>query len=87
MWLDRAVAVCDAAPLPLRAAVLREAAWFARFLADDDRAEALGEQALALSREQGDPTAIAHALTLLGWVAEEQGRFARARTFYEEALR
>jgi non-specific serine/threonine protein kinase len=85
-WLDRAVAVCDAAPLPLHAAVLREAGWFARHLIDHDRAEALGERALALSREHGDPTAIVHALTLLGWVAEGQGRFARARTFHEEAL-
>lgn len=86
VWLDRAVAVCAAAPLPLRAAVLREAAWFARHLIDHDRAEALGEQALVLSREQGDTTAIVHALTLLGWVAEEQGRYARARAFHEEAL-
>ncbi|MDQ3694309.1 MAG: tetratricopeptide repeat protein [Chloroflexota bacterium] len=86
VWLDRAVAVCAAAPLPLRATVLREAAWFARHLTDHDRAEALGEQALALSREQGDTAAIVHALTLLGWVAEEQGRFARALAFHEEAL-
>jgi predicted ATPase/DNA-binding CsgD family transcriptional regulator len=84
-WLDRAVAVCDAASLPLRAAVLREAAWFEwRF--DLDRAETLGQQALALSREHGDPTAVVHALTHLGWTAEYQGRFARALAFHEEAI-
>jgi predicted ATPase/DNA-binding CsgD family transcriptional regulator len=85
-WLDRAVAACEAAPLPLRAAVLREASWFARHLGELDRAEALGNRALALSREAGDPTGIAHALTSLGWIAEYQCRFAQARTFHEEAL-
>jgi non-specific serine/threonine protein kinase len=85
-WLDRAVAVCEAASLPLRAAVLREASWFARQQGELDRAEALGHRALALSREDGDPTGIAHALTALGWIAEYRGRFAEARTFYEEAL-
>jgi len=85
-WLDRAVALCDAAPLQLRAAVLREASWFSRHAIDHNRAEELGEQALALSREQGDPTGIAHALTSLGWIAEGQGRFVQARTYHEEAL-
>ena len=85
-WLDRAVAVCEAAPLPLRAAVLREASWFARQHGELDRAETLGNRALALSREDGDPTGIAHALTALGYTAEFQGRFARARTFHEEAI-
>nr|MBA2520006.1 tetratricopeptide repeat protein [Chloroflexia bacterium] len=86
VWIDRAVTICAAAPLPLRAAVLREAAWFARHLTDHNRAKALGEQALVLSRQQGDTTAVVHALTLLGWVAEEQDQFARARAFHEEAL-
>jgi non-specific serine/threonine protein kinase len=85
-WLNRAVAVSEAAPLPLRAAVLREAGWFARQHGELDRAETLGNLALALSREDGDPTGIAHALTALGWTAESQGRFAQARTFHEEAL-
>jgi predicted ATPase/DNA-binding CsgD family transcriptional regulator len=85
-WLDRAVAVCEAAPPPLRAAVLREAGWFARQNGELDRAETLGNRALALSRAVGDPTGIAHALTALGWLAEFQGRFARARAFHEEAL-
>jgi ATP/maltotriose-dependent transcriptional regulator MalT len=85
-WLDRAVTVCEAAPLPLRAAVLREASWFARQHGELDRAETLGNQALALSHEDGDPTGIVYALTALGYTAEFQGRFAQARTFHEEAL-
>jgi len=85
-WIDRAVAACETAPLPLRAAVLREASWFARHLGELDRAEALGNRALALSRQGGDPTGIAHALTSLGWTAEYQCRFTQARAFHEEAL-
>jgi predicted ATPase/DNA-binding CsgD family transcriptional regulator len=86
VWIDRAVAVCDAAPLSLRATVIREAAWFFRQTGDHERAAALGEQGLALSRQQGDRRAMVHALTLLGWIAEEQGRFSQARAFHEEAL-
>ena len=85
-WLDRAVAVCETVPLPLRAAVVRAAGWIARHQGDYARAEWLGEQGLALSRRLGDPTAVVHALNLLGWTADEQGQFARARAFHEEAL-
>ncbi len=86
VWLDRAVTVCDAAPLPLRATVLREASWFFRQLGDRERAAALGAQGLVLSRKQGDRRAVVHALTALGWMAEEQGRIQQARAFHEEAL-
>lgn len=85
-WLDRAVAVSEAAPLHLRAAVLREAGWFARQHGQLDRAEILGHQALALSREDGDPTGVAYALTSLGWTAEFRGQFSYALVFHEEAL-
>jgi non-specific serine/threonine protein kinase len=85
-WIDRAVAACDAAPLPLRTAVIREAAWSARGLGEHDRAEALGQKALTLAREQGDTAAMVHALTLLGWMAEDQDHFARARLLHAEAL-
>ncbi len=43
------------APLPLRAAVVRAAAWIARHQGNYARAEELGEWGLALSREHGDP--------------------------------
>ena len=85
-WLDRALRLCEPAPLPLRAAVVRAAGWVARGQGDYARAEMLGERGLALSREHGDTPAVAHALTLLGHVAEEQGRYARSRSFHEEAL-
>ena len=86
IWIDRALATCDAAPPLLRATVVREAAWYIRMMGDRDQAEVLAEQGLTLSREHGDTIGVVHALTLLGWVAEDQGRFARARAFHEEAL-
>jgi excisionase family DNA binding protein len=86
MWLDRALGVCDTAPVPLRAAVVRAAAWIGRHQCDYDRAEELGAAGLALSLAHGDALAVVHALTLLGWVADEQGQFARAQAYHEEAL-
>ena len=85
-WMDRALAVRETAPLPLRAAVVRAAAWIARSQGDFARAEPLGQQGLELSREHGDPVAVVHALTLLGFVAQEQGQIARSRAYHEEAL-
>ena len=85
-WLDRALTVCDAALLVLRAATVRAAGWTARSQGDFARAEPLGEHGLALSRELGDTVAVVHALTLLGFIAEEQGQLARSRAYHEEAL-
>ncbi len=85
-WLDRALGQCEAAPVPLRAAVVRAGAWIARHQADLGRAEALGEEALALARELGDALGVAHALTVLGFVAEDRGEVARATALFEEAL-
>lgn len=85
VWIERALAACDAAPLPLRASVVREATWFVSFVGDGDRARSLGERGLALSRQHGDPVGIAHALVTLGWLADEQGHVAEARAWHEEA--
>ena len=85
-WLERALSVSENAPAPIRTAVVLACAWVARHQGDHGRARALGEEGLALAREQGDTTALAFALTLLGYVAEDQGRHARARVFHKEAL-
>jgi predicted ATPase/DNA-binding CsgD family transcriptional regulator len=85
-WLDRALTLCESAALPLRAAVVAACGWIARHQGHYDRAEELGERALALTREFGDPLTMAGVLTLLGWVADEQGRPAKSRSFHEEAL-
>jgi predicted ATPase/DNA-binding CsgD family transcriptional regulator len=85
-WLDRALSLSERAPLPLRAAVVRASAWIARHQGQYSRAEQLGERGLALSREHGDPLAMAHAYSLLGWVADEQGQFAKSRAYHEQIL-
>ncbi len=85
-WLDHAVALGDAVPAPLQAAVLRAAGWVVRHRGDHDRAEVLAEEALARSREHGDALAVVAALTLCGFVAEDRGEFARSRALHEEAL-
>ncbi len=84
-WSDRALEASDACPLPLRASVVRAAAWIARYQCELDRAEALGRRGLALSREHGDPLGIAHAIVLLGYVEDHRGNFVSARAYHERA--
>jgi non-specific serine/threonine protein kinase len=85
-WLDRALAMCDRAPLQLQAMVVRAAGWLARYACDFERSQSLGEKGLALSRQLGDPFAILHALTGLGFVFETIGDHERSWTLHEEAL-
>jgi tetratricopeptide (TPR) repeat protein len=53
---------------------------------DLDRAVALGEESLALSRQLGSPVLVGRALTALGWAIALRGDPARAITLYDEAL-
>jgi DNA-binding CsgD family transcriptional regulator len=85
-WGARALAVTDGVPAPLRAAVVRVAAFMARFRGDLDAAEALGGEALALARALADDRAVVGALVVCGFVAEDRGDFARSRSLNEEAL-
>jgi predicted ATPase/DNA-binding CsgD family transcriptional regulator len=89
-WLDHAVHVCQAdsasVPLPLRAAVFLAAGWIAHYQGDGDRAKAIGEEGLALARNQGNALAVAWGLTLLGFVAEDRGEIARSRALHVDAL-
>ena len=85
-WIERALARCDHAPLPLQATVVRSAAWMARVLCDYARAQSLGEEGLILSRRLGDPFAILHAMTVLAFVFEDLGNHARCWSLHEEAL-
>ncbi len=85
-WLARALAVAEAVPPPLRAAVVRAAGRIARFRGDLAQAEALGRDGLALARDLGDDLAVVEALALLGFVAEDRGEVARSRALHEEAL-
>ncbi len=53
---------------------------------DQDRAQLLFEEGLALSRELGDTAGIACFIHGLGWVAWSRGNFPAARRLAEEAL-
>jgi DNA-binding CsgD family transcriptional regulator/tetratricopeptide (TPR) repeat protein len=56
------------------------------YLGDYERASALCEESLALSRERGDPRSTASALTNLGISALERGDDERAKGLCEESL-
>ncbi len=85
-WLDSALESCLGAPVPLQAAVARAAAWVARHRGDPDLAQAFGAAGLVLSRHEGDSVAVIHALTILGFVAEDRGEFPHAIALHQEAL-
>jgi len=93
-WLDAALArtaawgdATTAAPVaPLHAKVLRGASVLARDQGDYQRATALGEDALALSRRMEDAAGIAEALNGLGVVAYLAGDPARAMALHTESL-
>jgi len=73
--------------VPAQVKALMAAAYLLDHLENDiDRAQALYEESLALSRELGDTAAIAHALRLLGQMAGRRGNFAAAYARIEEAL-
>ena len=46
-----------------------------------------GEESLALCRENGDQQGITAALNSLGNIADAQGEFEKASTFYEESIK
>jgi predicted ATPase/class 3 adenylate cyclase/DNA-binding CsgD family transcriptional regulator len=64
--LEQALATQASIDPSLRSKALVTAGWLANNLANYARAEALGQEALALAREQGDPRGIAVALQQLG---------------------
>jgi non-specific serine/threonine protein kinase len=53
---------------------------------DFERAEALFEECLAISRDSKDPNSTAQALLCLGIVATRRGDHGRAKTLLEESL-
>jgi predicted ATPase/DNA-binding CsgD family transcriptional regulator len=85
-WSDRAAAVGGDAPIALRAAVLRTAAWIGRDQGDHEHAAAMAQASLGLAREQGDHAAMAQMLILLGIVAQDRGDLDQARRLNREAL-
>jgi predicted ATPase/DNA-binding CsgD family transcriptional regulator len=84
-WLEATLARGDDAPARIKA--LLHAGWIAWEQLDYERSEALGEEALALAREQGDSAATARALYIQGAPTLYQLDFDRAAALFEEAAR
>ncbi len=85
-WLKEALAKGDASSASARVRALAHAGYLAWEQIDYERATALSEEGLALSRESGDKAGTAAALYVLGAVAMFQTRFEDTSTLFEEAL-
>jgi predicted ATPase/DNA-binding SARP family transcriptional activator len=90
-WLASALAVAEAGPvepelLPVLGAALDGAAALAHYECDYPEASDLGERALLLYRELGDPRGAAGALNRLGSVERERAEYHQSRQLHEDAL-
>jgi tetratricopeptide (TPR) repeat protein len=84
-WLSQALAMDVAVPPAVRASALSIAAVVAYYQGDYGAASAIGEEALALCRAQGDQTGTAVALSALANVSQASGDFGRATVLAMEA--
>jgi DNA-binding CsgD family transcriptional regulator len=85
--LEEALANGEQAPPTARAMALGGLMWVALWQGDFSRAEAAGEECLALSRQTDDPKGVAFALRLLASVAiADRGDYRRATELYEEGM-
>jgi predicted ATPase/DNA-binding SARP family transcriptional activator len=85
-WMDEAVTASPDAPAALQAKALLGGGRLALLQCDYAPAVRRLEAALRLYRELGDPRGIAGSLQVLGSVAREQGRYARAAELHAESL-
>jgi predicted ATPase/DNA-binding SARP family transcriptional activator len=85
-WMDTSVAAGTDAPPALRAKALLGSGRLALLQCDYPPAVRRLEAALRLYRELGDAQGVASALQVLGSVAREQGRYARAMELHGESL-
>jgi predicted ATPase/DNA-binding SARP family transcriptional activator len=85
-WMDAAVTSYPDAPADLRAKVLLGSGRLALLQCDYAPAVRRLEAALRLYRELADPRGIYGGLQVLGSVAREQGRYARAVELHAESL-
>ena len=85
-WMDAAVTSYPDAPAGLRAKALLGSGRLAFLQCDYAPAVRRLKTALELYRELGDPQGIAGSLQVLGSVAREQGRYARALELHAESL-
>jgi predicted ATPase/class 3 adenylate cyclase len=85
-WLESAIAAPDVQRSPGLARALNGAANLAREQGDYDRAEALHQRSLSLSREHTDVHGTAEALNNLGLIALYQGDHDAAQRYCEQGL-
>ena len=85
-WMDAAVTAGTDSPAALRAKALLGSGRLALLQCDYRPAVRRLEAALRLYRELGDVPGVTSALQVLGSVAREQGRYARAMELHGESL-
>jgi predicted ATPase/class 3 adenylate cyclase len=85
-WLKEALARGGSTEASSRAKALRGAGQLATDLGECEKATLLLEEALVLSRQQGDSKDLAASLYEAGWTAAVQGNHERARALLEEGL-
>jgi predicted ATPase/DNA-binding CsgD family transcriptional regulator len=86
-WLDRLLALDEAAKAPSRARALVGRAQLARVRRDHVLALSMGEEGLRLCRESGDEVFVRTALNLLALVGVRERTLDQAAVRVEEALR
>ena len=85
-WLETSLARAGDVQTQALLNVLRGAAWLAWHQRDHERAAALGEKGLALSRVLGNKEGIAWSLHILGLAAWRKADYARATALFEDSL-
>lgn len=85
-WLERVLAVGELAASPARVKALEGMGWLVQFQGEYQRARAIYEEMLELSRGLSDKGNIATALNSLGTVAAQQGDNERARALLQQNL-
>jgi predicted ATPase/DNA-binding CsgD family transcriptional regulator/Tfp pilus assembly protein PilF len=86
-WGERALALGQASPTPQRAMTLATTATAIWRQGDTLRARELAAEGLRLSRQIGHVIAEGNSLLVLGWTAEDEGRFEEAEALFTDALR
>jgi predicted ATPase/DNA-binding CsgD family transcriptional regulator len=84
-WLDRALLTSEPQAGVVRAKALNAAGVLAGMQAEDDRAEALFNEALDLARAAGDTLRVAVIISNLGQIAQNRGDLERALRCFEES--
>jgi predicted ATPase/class 3 adenylate cyclase/DNA-binding CsgD family transcriptional regulator len=85
-FLELALARSEGVAPSVRANALEASGEMVSILGDQDRAQVLFEESLALSQDLGDTAGIACSIQGLGWVARDRGNYTAARRLSEEAL-